>query len=81
MSSIILNAAGFRGDKEAFGQTVGAIATITEITTFFEAGYEKRVFLEGVLGITLKVISNYVKHVAETPGDEPFVPYFNTAQL
>jgi alkylhydroperoxidase family enzyme len=39
---------------------------------FFEAGYEQRNLLEIVLGISQKVMSNYVNHLAETPIDETF---------
>lgn len=46
-----------------------------EKNTFFDAGYEKRNLLEIVLGLTQKVMSNYVNHLAETPVDEPFKPY------
>ncbi|MGJ8735635.1 carboxymuconolactone decarboxylase family protein [Zobellia laminariae] len=43
-----------------------------DIQTFYEAGYEKRQLLEIVLGLSQKVISNYVNHIAETPVDAPF---------
>ncbi len=46
-----------------------------ELVAFLEAGYEKRNLLEIVLGLTQKVMSNYVNHLAETPVDEPFLPY------
>lgn len=44
----------------------------SELAAFFEAGYERRNLLEIVLGLTQKVMSNYVNHLAETPVDEPF---------
>jgi alkylhydroperoxidase family enzyme len=47
----------------------------SELAAFFEAGYEKRNLLEIVLGISQKVMSNYVNHLAETPVDEPFLQY------
>jgi alkylhydroperoxidase family enzyme len=43
-----------------------------ETSAFFEAGYEQRNLLEIVLGISQKVMSNYVNHLAETPVDEAF---------
>ncbi len=46
-----------------------------ETTTFFEAGYSKQQLLEIVLGISQKVMSNYINHLADTPVDEPFKPF------
>lgn len=46
--------------------------TTDEILEFFEAGYEKRQLLEIILGISQKVMSNYVNHLAETPLDKAF---------
>jgi len=43
-----------------------------ETSAFFEAGYEQRNLLEIVLGISQKVMSNYVNHLADTPVDEAF---------
>jgi len=43
-----------------------------ELTAFFEAGYEHRELLEIILGLSQKVMSNYVNHLAQTPVDEPF---------
>ena len=43
-----------------------------ELADFFGAGYERRQLLEIVLGISQKVMSNYVNHMAETPVDAPF---------
>lgn len=40
--------------------------------TFFAEGYEARHLIEIILGISQKVISNYVNHLAETPVDQPF---------
>ncbi len=39
---------------------------------FLDAGYEQRHILEIILGISQKVLSNYVNHVAATPVDKPF---------
>jgi alkylhydroperoxidase family enzyme len=43
-----------------------------ELADFFGAGYERRQLLEIVLGISQKLMSNYVNHMAETPVDPPF---------
>jgi len=43
-----------------------------ELTVFFEAGFEKRQLLEIILGVSQKVMSNYVNHLAETPVDKAF---------
>ncbi|MDW5290486.1 carboxymuconolactone decarboxylase family protein [Formosa sp. PL04] len=43
-----------------------------EIQAFYEVGYTERQLLEIVLGLSQKVISNYVNHIAETPLDEGF---------
>lgn len=43
-----------------------------DISAFFAAGYAQRQLLEIILGVSQKVISNYVNHIAETPVDKPF---------
>jgi len=43
-----------------------------DVTAFFAAGYAQRQLLEIILGVSQKVISNYVNHIAETPVDKPF---------
>lgn len=43
-----------------------------EQAEFFAVGYERHHLLEIILGISQKVISNYVNHLAETPVDKPF---------
>jgi len=40
--------------------------------TFFAAGYSRRQLLEIVLGLSQKIMSNYVNHIAETPVDPAF---------
>ncbi|WP_306131924.1 carboxymuconolactone decarboxylase family protein [Roseivivax marinus] len=42
------------------------------VDAFLEAGFTKRQVLEVVLGVSQKVMSNYVNHIAETPVDKPF---------
>ena len=46
--------------------------TDSEIEAFYAAGYEQRQLLEIILGVSQKVISNYVNHIAQTPVDKPF---------
>ncbi len=46
--------------------------TDTEVATFYAADYGKRQLLEIILGLSQKVISNYVNHIAETPVDDAF---------
>ncbi len=48
--------------------------TEAQVKTFFDAGYTHRAVLDVVLGLSQKVMSNYVNHVAETPLDEPVKP-------
>lgn len=44
--------------------------TDAEITSFLDAGYTRQNILEVVLGISEKVLSNYVNHLAKTPVDK-----------
>lgn len=46
--------------------------TQDQMSTFFAAGYQQKQVLEVILGLSQKVISNYVNHVAETPVDPLF---------
>jgi uncharacterized peroxidase-related enzyme len=46
--------------------------TEADIETFLAAGYTKETILEVILGTSLKVLSNYTNHVAETPVDDAF---------
>jgi alkylhydroperoxidase family enzyme len=39
---------------------------------FFDAGYGEKQLVEIVLGVSQKVLSNYINHLAETPLDEQF---------
>lgn len=50
---------------------------ITEAETekFYGAGYEQRQMLEIILGLSQKVISNYVNHIAQTTVDAPFMNF------
>jgi alkylhydroperoxidase family enzyme len=42
------------------------------IDKFYQAGYENRQLLEIVLGISQKMMSNYVNHLAKNPVDKAF---------
>ncbi|WP_417223049.1 carboxymuconolactone decarboxylase family protein [Amphritea sp.] len=46
--------------------------TDEEVQAFYAVGYGERQLLEIVLGLSQKVISNYVNHIAETPVDTVF---------
>ena len=39
---------------------------------FFAAGYGAREYLEVIVGVTVKTLSNYVNHAADTPLDSAF---------
>lgn len=43
-----------------------------DVEAFLGAGYTQQNILEVILGLSQKVMSNYVNHVAHTPIDEPF---------
>ncbi|UUO22136.1 carboxymuconolactone decarboxylase family protein [Colwellia sp. M166] len=43
-----------------------------QMMAFFNAGYSQKQVLEVILGLSQKVISNYVNHVADTPVDSMF---------
>lgn len=43
-----------------------------QMNAFFAAGYGQKQVLEVILGLSQKVISNYVNHVAKTPVDPMF---------
>ncbi len=49
--------------------------TDAEVEVFYAAGYAQRQLLEIILGLSQKVISNYVNAIAETPVDEGFRKY------
>lgn len=51
-----------------------------EQTAFFEVGYGNQQLLEIVLGISQKVLSNYVNRLAQTPVDNAFQKYAWKAQ-
>ena len=46
--------------------------TEAELSAFYTAGYEQKHILGILLGLSQKVISNYINHIAKTPVDEGF---------
>ncbi|WP_299177884.1 carboxymuconolactone decarboxylase family protein [uncultured Neptuniibacter sp.] len=46
-----------------------------EVSQFYAAGYGPKQLLEIVLGVSQKVMSNYVNHLADTPLDDRFKPF------
>ena len=46
--------------------------TEEQINAFLAAGYTQQNLLEVILGTSLKVMSNYTNHIAETPVDKAF---------
>ena len=48
--------------------------TETQVNTFLDAGYTQQNILEVILGTSLKVMSNYTNHIAETTIDDAFAP-------
>jgi uncharacterized peroxidase-related enzyme len=45
-----------------------------DIDAFLAAGYTQKTVLEVILGTSLKVMSNYTNHIAQTELDQAFVP-------
>lgn len=43
-----------------------------DMGSFLNAGYTKAQVLKVILGVSMKVLSNYVNHIAETPLDSAF---------
>ncbi len=48
--------------------------TEAQVSAFLEAGYTQQNVLEVILGTSLKVMSNYTNHIAETTVDDAFAP-------
>lgn len=42
------------------------------VKNFLDAGYTQAQFLEVILGVGMKTLSNYTNHIAQTPLDEAF---------
>lgn len=45
-----------------------------QVAAFIAAGYTQQTVLEVILGTSLKVMSNYTNHIAETAIDDAFAP-------
>ena len=45
--------------------------TDAQMQAFFAAGYGHRAVIDVILGLSQKVMSNYINHVTKTPLDEP----------
>ncbi len=45
-----------------------------QVLTFIDAGYTQQNVLEVILGTSMKVLSNYTNHIAETKVDDAFAP-------
>tara|TARA_R110001592_G_scaffold192451_1_gene439191 strand:+ start:1335 stop:1604 length:270 start_codon:yes stop_codon:yes gene_type:complete len=43
-----------------------------DLNVFFSVGYEQVHLLEIILGISQKIMSNYVNHITQTPVDNAF---------
>ena len=46
----------------------------TDVTTFLAAGFTKANVFDVIVGVSLKTLSNYTNHIAETPVDAAFQP-------
>lgn len=46
----------------------------SEIEAFLAAGYDQQAVLDVILGTSLKVMSNYTNHIAQTALDDAFAP-------
>lgn len=49
--------------------------TNEEVNAFYAAGYKQQQLLEIVLGLSQKIMSNYINHIADTPLDEVMQPF------
>ena len=48
--------------------------TEAQVNAFLDAGYTQQNILEVIVGTSLKVMSNYTNHIAETTVDDAFLP-------
>ena len=55
--------------------------TEEDVQAFYAAGYNQQSFLDIILGLAQKTISNYTNHLAETPVDKPFQKYAWSAEV
>jgi uncharacterized peroxidase-related enzyme len=50
-----------------------------DVQAFIDAGFTRQNVLEVITGISLKILSNYVNHLVDTPVDDAFAPQIWTA--
>lgn len=48
------------------------VVSDSDVQAFLDAGFTKRNILEVILGVSMKVMSNFTNHLADTPLDAPF---------
>ncbi|MCV6592868.1 MAG: carboxymuconolactone decarboxylase family protein [Silicimonas sp.] len=46
-----------------------------DVQAFLDAGFTRKAILEVILGLSQKVLSNYMNHLADTPVDPAFKPF------
>lgn len=51
------------------------VVSDADTDAFLAAGYTRRNILDVILGVSHKVMSNYINHFADTPVDEAFKPF------
>ncbi|MBS2036047.1 carboxymuconolactone decarboxylase family protein [bacterium] len=51
-----------------------------QLAAFREAGYTSAQVMEVLLGVTQKIMSNYLNHMADTPVDEPFRKFITPSE-
>jgi uncharacterized peroxidase-related enzyme len=54
--------------------TERGLVTEEDKSAFIAAGFSKRNILDVILGVSMKTLSNYTNHIAETPLDAAFEP-------
>jgi len=47
----------------------------SELQQFLDAGYTQAQVLEALVGVSMKTLSNYANHIADTPLDVKFAPF------
>ena len=61
-----------------FGSTMVAkrgLVDQSDLDAFMGAGYTRRHVLDVIAAVTLKTLTNYTNHLADTPVDEAFAPF------
>ena len=86
MDEAVLEA--LRGGTEIPDERLAALSALTReivvergwpseeaVRAFRDAGFDDAQILDVMAGVTLKTLSNYTNHIAETPLDEPLQPF------